>query len=70
MADLDWFLPYKDELNLMYTQKTAIGGFANDLYWSSSEYAVDTAWIQAFAIGSQSGNYKYATYYVRAVRAF
>jgi hypothetical protein len=33
----DWFLPSKDELNAMYQQKTVIGNFEPDFYWSSTE---------------------------------
>jgi hypothetical protein len=29
-----WFLPSKDELNAMYTNRTAIGGFVSDWYWA------------------------------------
>jgi hypothetical protein len=66
----DWFLPSKDELNLMYAQQTAIGGFVIGIYWSSSEYIADLAWYQVFANGEQYVIGKTSTNYVRAVRAF
>ncbi|MEI7983705.1 MAG: DUF1566 domain-containing protein, partial [Bacteroidota bacterium] len=66
----DWFLPSKDELNQMYLQKAAIGGFANDFYWSSSEYMATTTWGQNFNYGNQNNLNKGSTLYVRAVRAF
>ena len=66
----DWFLPSKDELNLMYAQQTAIGGFGNKNYWSSSEYNVNNAWVQYFNNGAQSYYIKANTFYVRAVRVF
>jgi hypothetical protein len=67
----DWFLPSKGELNQMYVQKTAIGGFASGSYWSSSELVAGDAWYQFFFGGGvQVGNGKTGTYYVRPVRAF
>jgi hypothetical protein len=66
----DWFLPSKGELNLMYTNRGDIGGFATDAYWSSSESNADYAWYQNFANGAQGNNGKSVTYYVRPVRAF
>ncbi len=66
----DWFLPSKDELNQMFVQKAAIGGFAEDYYWSSSEYSVDYAWTQLFVDGFQLYNFKLFANCVRAVRAF
>ena len=71
----DWFLPSKEELNLMYVnlRKAGLGGFANDYYWSSSEsssYAYD-AWGQYFESGRQGyGSGRGCNYRVRAVRAF
>jgi hypothetical protein len=47
----------------------ASGGFSTT-YWSSSEYAGNSAWYQDFANGNQSTSWKYGTPYVRPVRAF
>jgi hypothetical protein len=64
-----WYLPSKDELNLLYAQKV-VGGFASDFYWSSSQASAGRAWYQNFDGGFQGGASKSATYGVRAVRAF
>lgn len=66
----DWYLPSKNELNLLYLQKTVVGGFASVNYWSSSENDVNFAWIQGFGTGYQNDDFKFTTYRVRAVRAF
>ena len=67
----DWYLPSKHELNLLYLQKTVVGGFNNmGYYWSSSEFASLFAWYQDFYDGYQGYNIKDYTFYVRAVRAF
>jgi len=66
----DWYLPSKDELNKLYLNKTAIGGFADNDYWSSTEYAEYTAWSLNFFVGYQNANDKNGTGYVRAIRAF
>ena len=73
----DWFLPSRDELNLMYLNlhKANLGGFANGIFWWSSsedERYANIAWRQSFHNGSQS-NYDVERdwdYRVRAVRAF
>ena len=69
----DWFLPSRDELNLMYVNLKlfGVGGFV-DYYlgWSSSEGNANFAWYQGFYFGDQYYQYKYATGRVRAVRAF
>lgn len=75
----DWFLPSKDELNLMYENlhhiATPVGGFHclaqwGDYYWSSSEYSADYVGCQYFYNGFQDNWLKNDTYRVRAVRAF
>ena len=66
----DWFLPSKAELSLLRTQKTAVGGFANPFYWSSTEYNSHYAWAQNFNNGRQDYGNKNSTPSIRAIRAF
>lgn len=69
----DWYLPSKDELNKLFLNRLAIGGFAALYsYWSSSEYDAFFAWSQSFYNGVQYYYYKDDTFNfrVRAVRAF
>lgn len=75
----DWYLPSKEELNLMYQNKATIdatagvnggSGFASAYYWSSTEYDNGIAWSQYFYVDTQYPTNKNYTGYVRAVRAF
>jgi hypothetical protein len=72
----DWFLPAGNnttpsgQLNCLYTNQTAIGGFASANYWSSTEFNVNFAFFQSFSNGSQSSAFKINTDHVRCVRAF
>lgn len=66
----DWYLPSKDELNKLYLNRVAIGGFATDIYWGSSEGSASNAWHQYFTNGGQYDDDKSGLYRVRAVRAF
>lgn len=68
----DWFLPSKDELNLIYynLKINDIVGFANEGYWSSSENMGLEAWLQDFNNGDQYTYEKFRNRRVRPVRAF
>jgi hypothetical protein len=69
---MDWRLPTKRELNLMYSVYIGSNGanLNSNRYWSSTEYDSDVAWFQFFLNGVQSFLNKRYTYVVRAVRAF
>ncbi len=55
----------------MYVNRYLIGGFADNGYWSSTEFASDYVWHQHFNFGYQTSyTLKYNTYYVRPVRPF
>jgi hypothetical protein len=66
----DWYLPSEDELNKLYLNRTAIGGFVGAYYWSSSEYDAERAWSMPFDLGAQTVNPKDWTHRVRAIRDF
>ena len=75
----DWYLPSKYELNLMRNNigqgapspYTNVGGFADNVYWSSTEFGANFAWLQNVSNGIQYNNYnKSEVVYVRAIRAF
>ncbi|MEN9304381.1 MAG: hypothetical protein RL264_2810 [Bacteroidota bacterium] len=77
----DWYLPSIDELSLLWHSRfnvnkslSTIGGATvlpnSAYYWSSTENGFNYAWSFNFPNGNASNDYKYFTYYVRAVRAF
>jgi hypothetical protein len=77
----DWYLPSKDELNLMFQNRATINATANlnggsslaiAWYWSSSEFNQFTAWHQNFFNGVQAPNqyFKGNTLHIRAIRSF
>jgi len=74
-GDSTWYLPSKDELNLMYTNLAArgYGNFTQGNYWSSSDYLYDTkiyAWAQFFVDGNQYYFDQTLPLHVRAVHKF
>ena len=75
----DWYLPSKDELELLKAQKTVVGGFADSGYWTSSDWASNYVHIIDFSDGSWDpigGGQHPTTYYkagilpIRAIRKF
>jgi hypothetical protein len=66
----DWYLPSKDELNKLYINRTLIGGFADNIYWSSTEVYIFIARGQYFGDGSEASRSKDTECSVRAVRNF
>ncbi len=65
-----WYLPSKDELDLLYQNKSNIGNFTGYNYWSSTESTTSKAWCQNFNSGTQSTQYKNSVYRVRPIRQF
>jgi len=70
----DWFLPSKDELDLLYKSlaRNGTGTFLREGYgyWSSSEYDGRRSWGQGFSNGVQGRVEKTELLAVRAIRAF
>jgi hypothetical protein len=70
----DWYLPSQGELNVLYTNRAAIGGFnlsgsfPAGRYWSSSESTNGYARAQRFSDGTQGFNVKNDGLSVRCVR--
>ena len=72
-----WYLPAKNELNDIYTNKNAVNTtFAQyacvqltDWYWSSYEYSNNYAWVLHF-YGYHDYNWKDVSHRVRAVQSF
>ena len=69
----DWFLPSKDELDVLYAFVTEFGlldEFSDYDYWTSSEQQSSNSWLQNFSTGAQHPYAKSDDNYVRAIRAF
>lgn len=69
----DWFLPAKNQLNCVFDHKDAIGGFAKDRYWTSTEfsgYPAYSAWDKYFSNEKEPSRSDYDSNRVRCVRTF
>ena len=64
---INWRLPDRGELDLLYGNRTIIGGFLNAGYWSSTEYIYNTTsciWIQNFGTSNLSYYFNGSSYTV------
>jgi hypothetical protein len=65
----DWRVPTKNELNVLFNNRAAIGGFdTTGWHWSSSPYILWFAWRQRFGDGGQNYDFKVSDSSVRLVR--
>ena len=68
-----WYLPAKDELNTLYSNKSATpfataNAFGISAHWSSTENNLNAVAVQRFESGGQYGGAKNSSYLFRAVR--
>ena len=66
----DWVLPSMEELKRLYESKGLVGGYADFVYWSSSEMSPSVAWYKIFINGLLGDSIKSYFKRVRPVRAF
>ncbi len=70
----DWYLPSKYESDLLFLQKTVVGGFSDSNYWTSTEESFAESFAKHKYFGSDPQTFpsdvKYHTFSVRAIRAF
>jgi hypothetical protein len=71
----DWYLPSINELHKLYSNRSSIGEFTTDSYWSSSELSssegvANLALAIFFGTGATYGDSKHVANRVRAVRSF
>jgi hypothetical protein len=68
----DWYLPSRNELDKLYTNRVAIGGFTTNYYWSSSQNNASAGFCRYFFDGTTLAVAKNISVnmYVRAIRAF
>ena len=71
---LDWFMPSKDELDMIYDNRTVITGQGGDAfktdtyYWSSSEGSSNYALAQDFSTGTRYNDTKSTPHLCRLLR--
>ncbi|MBE0641712.1 MAG: DUF1566 domain-containing protein, partial [Bacteroidales bacterium] len=55
----DWYLPSREELNMLYIARDQVGNFKNSFYWSSTQSDANEAYQQNFSTGLQISYGKY-----------
>ncbi|MEX2456867.1 MAG: DUF1566 domain-containing protein [Balneolaceae bacterium] len=71
-GNTDWYLPSREELNLIYRNLHAKreGPMMDTRYWSSSQYNENEAWAQFFGDGRKIQASTDLTFRVHAIRSF
>ena len=67
---MDWYLPSRDELNLMYTYKDKIGNMKEDRYWTSSTVGEINVYYRSFKDADNSYTLRDYSYYVRLIHQY
>jgi hypothetical protein len=71
-AHHDWRVPTRGELNVLFNNRAAIGGFdassPTGLYWSSTKFSPVYAWVQRFGEGNKNLPHAYQSLSLRCVR--
>jgi hypothetical protein len=66
----DWYLPSQGELYELYLNRVAIGGFATERYWSSTQQTSLNATAINFSNGSTTSEQKSQAFRFRPIRSF
>ncbi|MDD4761291.1 MAG: DUF1566 domain-containing protein [Bacteroidaceae bacterium] len=66
----DWYLPSVDELYFLDEGQNAANIVITGYYWSSNEASNVSAYFYSFGNGTYTGDNKFQTYNVRAIRSF
>ena len=67
----DWYLPSSDEMNVLYTNQTAIGGVSSGTdrrFWMADELNQNTAYYRNFVNGNKTNDNKEVLWRLRCVR--
>jgi hypothetical protein len=66
----DWFLPSRDELAQLYTERLLVGNLSSLAFWSSTQTIISDAWRHNFVNNWVGGWLKTDEYRVLPIRAF